>query len=176
MTPIRLAALVVATVSCCAWLGACPKEPTGGFGDAKPVKDDGTVVKSSDFPQAPPDFANALELAQAFDKATGKLTVTLKLKPGYHAYAPGEEIGKPVALIVDESKGGWKVDGAVTVPAGQKKDLGALGTSVILEGNVDLTAVVKGGTGDVEGKVEAQVCTDKACDRPKSHAFKVPTT
>jgi hypothetical protein len=144
---------VVAAIACCVWLVACPKEPQGGFGDGKPVKDDGTVIKPTDMPEAPPDFARALELAPAFDK----------------------EIGKPVALAVDESKGGWKVEGAVNVPAGQKKDLGALGTSMILEGNVDLSAVVKDGSGDIEGKVEAQVCTDKACDRPKSHPFKVPT-
>ena len=174
MSLIRFAA-VVAVAVCCASLVACPGEPQGGFGDGKPVKDDGTVVKPSAMPEAPPDFANALEMVPAFDKASGKVTVTLKLKPGYHAYAPGEEIGKPVALVVDESKGGWKVDGAVALPAGQKKDLGTLGTSIILEGNVELSAVVKGGSGDVEGKVEAQVCTDKACDRPRSHPFKVPT-
>lgn len=173
MKLIRSAA-VVAT-ACCLCAVACPAEPQGGFGDGKPVKDDGTVVKPSAMPEAPPDFANALEITPAFDKGTGKLTLTLKLKPGYHAYAPGEAIGKPVALSVDESKGGWKVEGAVNVPAGTKKDLGALGTSMILEGNVGLSAVVKGGSGDVEGKVEAQVCTDKACDRPKSHPFKVPT-
>ncbi len=173
MTLIRTA-VVAATVGT-AFLCACPSEPQGGFGEGKPVKDDGTVVKPSAMPDAPPDFANALEIAPAFDAATGKVTVTLKLKPGYHAYAPGEEVGKPVALAVDESKGGWKVEGAVSVPAGQKKDLGALGTSMILEGNVELSAIVKGGSGDIEGKVEAQVCTDKACDRPKSHPFKVPT-
>lgn len=175
MTMVRFTSPVAVVVACCAWLAACPQQPAGGFGDGKPVKDDGTIVKRSDLPEAPPDFANALELAPSFDKATGKLTVTLKLKPGYHAYAPGEEIGKPVALSVDESKGGWKIDGAVNVPAGVKKDLGALGTSVILEGNVDVTATVKGGNGDLEGKLEAQVCTDKACDRPRPHAFKVPT-
>ena len=173
MTLIRSS--VVATTVGLGLLCACPSEPQGGFGEGKPVKDDGTVVKPSAMPEAPPDFANAFELAPSFDKASGKVTVLLKLKPGYHAYAPGEEIGKPVALTVDESKGGWKIEGAVHVPAGQKKELGALGSSMILEGTVELSAIVKGGTGDVEGKVEAQVCTDKACDRPKSHPFKIPT-
>ena len=27
-----------------------------------------------------------------------------------------------------------------------------------------------------QGTVSAQVCTDKACDRPKKHPFTVPTT
>jgi Disulphide bond corrector protein DsbC len=172
MTLIRTAALVVAVAAVAT---ACPKDPGGEFGEGKPTTNDGTIGKRPELPEAPPDFANAFELAPAFDKATGKLTVTLKMKPGYHAYAPGEEIGKPVALTVDEAKGGWKVEGAVALPEGKKKDLGALGTSMILEGNVDLSAVVKGGTGDVEGTLEAQICTDKACDRPKKHAFKVPT-
>ena len=35
--------------------------------------------------------------------------------------------------------------------------------------------VVKGGTGDLSGKVMVQVRTDKACDRPKPHTFTVPT-
>ena len=171
MTLIRFAALAVAVLT----VSACPKDEGGGFDEGKKVKDDGTIGKKPNPAEAAPDFANAMELLPTYDKASGKLTVTVKLRPGYHAYAPGEEIGKPLALTVDESKGGWKLEGAVQVPAGQKKDMGALGNSMILEGNIDLTAVVKGGSGDIEGKLDAQVCTDKACDRPKSHALKVPT-
>jgi hypothetical protein len=148
------------------------KNPEGDFGPAKPVKDDGTVRKIA-APPAPPDFANAVELVPAFDKATSKVTVTLKIKPGFHAYAPGEPTGKPVELAVDAP---WAVEGAPTIPAGTTKDLGELGKSIILEGDVPLTAVVKGGTGEVKGTVAAQVCTDKACDRPKKHPFTVPTT
>jgi hypothetical protein len=151
---------------------ACEKAPEGEFGDAKKTKDDGTVRKIDAPPEAP-KFDEAVSVAPAFDKGTGKLTVTLKLKPGFHAYAPGETIGKPVELAVEAP---WTVDGAVQIPAGQKKDLGDLGTSVILEGDVPLTAVVKGGSGEVKGVVTAQVCTDKACDRPKKHPFSVPTT
>lgn len=172
MKPIRTLAVAAALLA----TAACPQEGgSGGFDDGKKVKDDGTIGKKPNPADAAPDFANAMELVPSFDKASGKLTMTVKLRPGYHAYAPGEEIGKPLSLSVDESKGGWKVEGAVSVPAGQKKDLGALGTSMILEGNIDVTAVVKGGSGDLEGKLEAQVCTDKACDRPKAHPFKVPT-
>jgi hypothetical protein len=154
-------------------VAACDGKPaTGEFGEAKPVKDDGTVRKI-DAPPAAPDFANALEVVPSFDKAASKVTVTLKIKPGFHAYAPGESTGKPVELAVDAP---WAVDGAVGIPAGTTKDLGDLGTSVILEGDVPVTAVVKGGAGEVKGTVTAQVCTDKACDRPKKHPFTVPTT
>src|SRR5262245_14112752 len=158
-------------------LTACPPSPDkaeGDFGPGKPVTNNGTlgnkpIVEAP--PSGAPDFEHAVDVAPAFDKATGKLTVTLKMKPGVHAYAPGEEIGKPVELAVDAP---WTVDGAVQIPAGTKRDLGDLGKSVILEGDVPLTAVVKGGTGDVKGTVTAQVCTDKACDRPKKHPFSVP--
>lgn len=164
---ICLASLSIAVIAACE-----AKNPEADFGPAKPLKDDGTVRKI-DAPPAPPDFANALEVVPSFDKATSKVTVTLKIKPGFHAYAPGEAVGKPVELLVDAP---WTVDGAPAIPAGTKKDLGELGTSVILEGDVPLTAVVKGGSGDVKGQVAAQVCTDKACDRPKKHPFSVPTT
>jgi hypothetical protein len=151
-------------------LGAACEKDAGGFGDAKPVKNDGTIGKPAPPPSQPPDFANALTLEPRY--ADGKLTVVMKLKPGYHAYAPGEEIGKPVSMSVEPP---WAAEG-VTVPAGTKKDLGDLGTSMILEGDVPLTAVVTGGSGEIKGTVEAQVCTDKACDRPKKHTFSVPTT
>lgn len=152
---------------------ACPPGPAAGeFGEAKPLKDDGTVRKM-EAPPAAPDFGTAVEIVPAFDKASSKLTVMLKIKPGFHAYAPGEAVGKPVDLAVDAP---WSIDGALQIPAGTTKDLGALGTSVILEGDVPLTVTVKGGAGEVKGNVMAQVCTDKACDRPKKHPFTVPTT
>jgi hypothetical protein len=155
-------------------LAACPAKPDDGkFGDGtgKPAKDNGTVGNKEikPMPIDKPDFEHSVDVGATCDK--GKLTVTLKIKPGYHAYAPGEEIGKPVELGVDAP---WTVENVV-IPAGTKRDLGPdLGKSVILEGDVPLGATVKGGTGDVKGAVMAQVCTDKACDRPKKHEFSVP--
>jgi hypothetical protein len=144
----------------------------GEFGEPKKVKDDGTVRKVEAPPEAP-KFDESVTVEPAFDKASGKLTVTLHIKPGFHAYAPGEEVGKPVELTVAAP---WAVDGNVAIPAGTQKDLGELGKSMILEGDVPLTAVVKGGSGELKGTVMAQVCTDKACDRPRKHEFTVPTT
>lgn len=165
--------LAVAVLLALAGSSACESSPaSGGFGEPQKAKDDGTVRKI-DAPPPPPMFDDAVTLAPVFDKASGKLVVKLQLKPGFHAYAPGEEIGKPVELAVDAP---WAIDGAVAIPAGQKKDLGSLGTSMILEGEVPLSAAVKGGTGEIKGVVTAQVCTDKACDRPKKHSFTVPTT
>ena len=157
-------------------LVAC-SEPAAdaGFGEAKPVKNDGMVGKPQPLPEAPPDWASALAIAPAYDAGTQTLTVTLKIKPGFHAYGPGEEVSKPVAFALEEGSS-WSVDGAINIPAGVKKDLGALGTSVIVEGDVAITAKLKPGTGAIEGVVEAQVCTDKACDRPRKHPISVPTT
>ena len=151
---------------------ACPaKNPEDDFGPGKAAKNYGTTGNKAPTPMPidKPDFEHAVDVVPTFDKAASKLTVTLKIKPGYHAYAPGEEIGKPVELAVDAP---WTAEN-VTIPAGTKKDIGEE-KSVILEGDVPLTAIVKGGTGDVSGKVTTQICTDKACDRPRPHAFKVP--
>lgn len=159
-------ALVMATA-------ACSAPPDDGFGKAKPVTDTGMVGKPPPPPDVAPDWASAFEIVPSFDAATSTVTVNLKIKPGFHAYGPGEEVSKPVGMSVKPTNG-WALDGTVQIPAGVKKDLGALGTSVILEGDVPLQAKVKGGTGVVEGTVEVQVCTDKACDRPRQHPFATP--
>lgn len=150
----------------------CEKDE-GGFGDAV-NPEPGNNVKKVEDPSVLPDFASAMTIAPAFDPATKKLVVTLDIRPGFHAYGPGEEIGKPVELTVDPASG-FSVDGAVDVPAGKEKNLGDLGKSMILEGKVPLTATLTGGeaAAAVSGTVNVQICTDKACDRPRPHAFQV---
>ncbi len=167
-------ATLALTLLTAALLAACPPSKDGdGFGEAKPVKNDGMVTRPGPVESGPPDWNSALQVVPAYDQATQQLLVVLKIKPGFHAYGPGEEVSKPVALTVDANNG-WAVEGAVDVPAGKKKDLGELGTSVILEGDVPLRARLTKGTGAISGVVEAQVCTDKACDRPKKHPFTIP--
>lgn len=165
---LSLSALLVVALAAC-------EEPKGGFGKAE-VKNPGVHVKEvKDNPDAAPDFKNAFTVSPAYDAENGQLVVTLRFKEGFHAYGPGEEVGKPVSLAVAPTNG-WKVDGAVEIPAGKEKDLGELGKSFVLEGEVPIKAKVTGGSGEVEGSVTVQVCTDKACDRPRPHPFKVPTT
>ena len=147
--------------------------PDADFGKPRPLANDGMVKKPLPIEAAPPDWAGALTLVPAYDASTSTLLLLLKLKAGYHAYGPGEEISKPVAMTVD-AVNGWTVDGVVEIPAGVKKDLGALGTSVILEGDVAVKAKLHKGSGAISGVVEVQVCTDKACDRPKKHPFTLP--
>lgn len=171
---MKLRALLFA-LPAVAVVGCTEPAADGGFGEAKPVKNDGMIGKPQPLPEAPPDWASALAIVPAYDQATQTLTVMLKIKPGFHAYGPGEEVSKPVAMGLKEGSS-WSVDGAVNIPAGVKKDLGALGTSVIVEGDVALTAKLKPGTGAIEGIVEVQVCTDKACDRPRKHPITIPAT
>ncbi|MDP2342012.1 MAG: protein-disulfide reductase DsbD family protein [Deltaproteobacteria bacterium] len=156
-------------------LAGCPEAPAGDgdFGKAKPLTNDGMVTKPGPVEKGPPDWAGALTVVPAYDASTSTLLVVLKIKDGFHAYGPGEEVSKPVAMSVD-AVNGWAVEGAVDIPAGKKKDLGALGTSVILEGDVPLKAKLSKGSGAISGVVEVQVCTDKACDRPKKHPFTIP--
>jgi hypothetical protein len=164
---------VVVSVTLLSGIGACSNPAAdGGFGEAKPVKDDGMIGKAQPVPEAPPDWASALAIEPSYDGATKTLKVLLRIKPGFHAYGPGEEVSKPVGFSVKEGSS-WRVDGAVTIPAGVKKDLGTLGTSVIVEGDVAITATLVPGTGPIEGVVEAQVCTDTACDRPRKHPITV---
>jgi hypothetical protein len=164
--------LTFAALSLPALATACDKPAAdGGFGAPKPVKDDGMIGRPVIVEQ-PVNWDTAVALVPSFDAATSTLTVQLLLRPGFHAYGPGEEVSKPVGLTVDPSNG-WVVDGAVNIPPGIKKNLGELGTSVILEGQVPLTAKLKGGAGAISGFVEVQVCTDKACDRPKKRPFSI---
>ncbi len=150
-------------------------EPTkGGFGEGEVKDKSGMVHKPIAEPAEAPDFKKAFKMMPSFDKASQEIRVQLDLQKGFHAYAAGETIGKPVQLVLDAS-GGWELDGAVVVPAGKKKDLGDLGESVILEGSVPISAKLKNGKGVVSGKLLVQVCTDTACDRPRPHVFNVAT-
>jgi DsbC/DsbD-like thiol-disulfide interchange protein len=152
-------------------LGGC-QESQGGFGKAA-IQDPGVNVKATSTPgDAPPDFAGALRISPSYE--AGELVVSVALRPGFHAYAPGESIGKPVALAVTD-QGGWKAE-SVLVPEGKTKDLGELGKSQVLEGSFPLKAKVSGGGGALKAVVDIQVCTENACDRPRKHELSVPTT
>lgn len=149
---------------------AC-EDAQGDFGKAE-IKNPGVRVKETKTsPSEVPDFARAFTLTPRFDGNTQKLTVSLRFAEGYHAYAPGEEVGKPISMRIEEVNG-WNLQD-VRIPEGREKDLGDLGKSFVLEGAVDIEAQLAGGNGDIEGTVTVQVCTDKACDRPRPHRFRV---
>ena len=107
----------------------------------------------------------------AWDAKTSSVVGHLALEPGFHAYGPGEQTGKPISLEITGTA--WNVQ-EVQLPPAQKKDLGELGTSFVLTGNIEVKGRL-GASGDakapVVGKLNYQVCSDTSCDRPRSASF-----
>lgn len=170
---LRLPCPLLSVLALVISLGGACQESHGGFGDAD-IKDPGVHVKpTEDKAASPPDFAGALRLTSSLQGES--LRVEVSLRPGFHAYAPGEEIGRPVSLVVKPDNG-WQLEGAPVVPAGKTKDLGELGKSQVLEGDFAVTATLRGGSGAVRGDLEIQICTDNACDRPRKQPFEVPAS
>lgn len=118
------------------------------------------------------DFAKAATITPSYDVKTKILNVEIGLVEGVHAYAQGEQIGKPVFLVF-KNQGGWKTVGDVEIPRGTQRTLGSSEKSVVLEGKFSLKATVEGGTGPIAVEVGLQICSDTACDRPRVHLFQV---
>jgi hypothetical protein len=126
---------------------------------------------------ASPDWTSAFKHTERWDAARSAVVADLEIAPGFHAYTTGETVGKPLAMELDES-GDYVADGAVSLPAGTTKDL-PLGRSVIVEGKTEVVARAKpkAATGGVaKGTLKYQVCTEKACDRPRSVPFSIAVT
>lgn len=122
-----------------------------------------------------PDWKAAFSHAVKYDAERKAVVVDVKIAPGYHAYTVGETIGRPMKVTVDESSP-FALSGDVQYPKGVEKNL-PIGKSVIVEGETEIVAPValkEGKQGDqVKGKFQYQVCTDEACDRPRSAPFAV---
>lgn len=114
------------------------------------------------------DFDKSFSINSEFSEDNSELLVTIHLANSLHAYAQGERIGKPIKIEITP-KNGWKADGPAAIPAGTKKNLGALGDSVVLEGDVIIRQRLKKGLGPGEAHLYLQVCTEKVCDRPRIH-------
>jgi hypothetical protein len=124
-------------------------------------------------PQGMPDFQKAISVDFSWDAERSAVVAAVRLEPGYHAYGQGEETGRPLTMEV--SSDGWTIK-ELKLPKGVEKDLGVLGKSVVVTGKVEVAAVVEavGDTANsVAGLLRYQVCTAKACDRPRSMPFQV---
>jgi hypothetical protein len=155
---------------------ACQKDaPQGEFEKPKTVEK--TVVKEEK-PAAKPttaeDYAAALTFKAVWDADKNNVVIKANVKEGFHAYAPGEETSIPVSLTV-KADNGWTAEGKLIAPTGTKKDLGDLGISMVLEGDFELAQKLKDGKGEINGTFGCQICTNKSCDRPRQHPFKVAT-
>ncbi len=149
-------------------LSGCNKAAEGSAVPEKPVEK--TIVEKKE-PQKPaeaaPDFENAVQLTSRYDKEKGHLVAAVSLEEGYHAYAPGTELGVPVSMTIS-NENGWGLVGDIQIPKGEVKDL-AVGVSNVIEGNFEMSAAIKGGQGDIVGEAKIQVCTEKVCDRPRKY-------
>lgn len=114
------------------------------------------------------DFSKTFSISSSFDHGSTALIVDINLDDTVHAYAEGEQVGKPVKLEL-VSKNGWHALEKPQVPTGRKKSLGALGDSVVIEGPFRITQKLKAGQGPGEAVLHLQVCTNNACDRPRTH-------
>lgn len=122
-----------------------------------------------------PDWKAAFSHHVAFDPAAKAVTVHVKVAPGFHAYTVGETTGKPMLLTIAEDSE-FGLEGDVKYPSGVTKDL-PVGRSVIVEGEAEISAQVtpkSDAAKTVKGSFRYQVCTDEACDRPRTAPFALP--
>lgn len=122
-----------------------------------------------------PDWAAAFKHEIRFDAAKKAVVVAVELQPGFHAYTVGETIGRPLKLEFSQSSG-YQPAGEIVYPAGETKDL-PIGKSVIVQGKAEIVAPVASKEGapaaSASGKFQYQVCTEEACDRPRTVDFEV---
>jgi hypothetical protein len=119
-----------------------------------------------------PDWRGAFEHTVRWDAERGAIVVAVHVDDGFHVYTTGETIGKPMQLALDE--GEVQLDGDVVYPRGVTKDL-PIGRSVIVEGDAEVVATVQrpAAPATASGAFRYQVCTDRACDRPRTEPFTV---
>ena len=122
-----------------------------------------------------PDWAAAFKHEIRFDAEKKAVVVAVELKPGFHAYTVGETIGRPLKLEFSE-KSAYQPTGDIQYPAGETKDL-PIGKSVIVHGKAEIVAPVAAKPAapgaSATGKFQYQVCTEEACDRPRTVDFEV---
>ena len=117
------------------------------------------------------DFDNAFSVTTQYDKSRNNLTVRLQLQPGYHAYAVGELVGRPLDVVV-LPQGGWAARGPVHMRPGNAKQF-AGETSLVLEDEVVISVTLQPGQGPLHAILKLHMCADGACDRPRDYPFVV---
>lgn len=128
--------------------------------------------KKAAAPAQAPNFANAAQINTAINESGDLLTITVNLADGFHAYGPQEKIGKPVRLVVEQNNG-WAALSAPLVPTGVVKKIAGLEDSYIISNSFNLNQKLKPGTGPGRAILYLQICTDSACDRPRTHEIQL---
>ncbi|MFO0722340.1 MAG: protein-disulfide reductase DsbD family protein [Myxococcota bacterium] len=127
------------------------------------------------------DFAAAIELHPRYDAAAHAIVVEVSIAPGFHAYAEGETVGRPLKLEVAGAEP-IELSGAPRYPAGREKML-PIGRSMVVEGKSEIVApIVKRGTTEApsagtpfKANLSYQVCKETACDRPRTLEIQLST-
>lgn len=153
-----------------------PSNPTSASPQAAPS---GASDEAPDLPARPaPDWKRAFRHEVRYDAERQAIVIAIEVDEGYHVYTEGETIGKPLHVALAED-GPYEIDGSVRYPEGVTKDL-PIGRSVIVEGEAEVVAPIRprneedrGKPGSAEGRFRYQVCTDEACDRPRTQSFEV---
>lgn len=121
-----------------------------------------------------PDWQKAIAHEARYDAERKAVVVKVQIQPGFHAYTVGESVGKPLRLELAEDSA-YVAAGDIVYPEGKAKEL-PIGRSVIVEGAAEVVAPIQPkpeAHGPAKGTFHYQVCTDEACDRPRSAPFQV---
>lgn len=163
---------IARTVALLGLLCACRGESTAPTEAARPAPPEPVAMPPT---SAPTDWKAAFSHDVRYDAERDAVVVDVDVDEGFHVYTEGETIGKPMKLTLDP-EGPFEIDGAVTYPKGVTKDL-PIGRSVIVEGAAEVVAPLKPRSaepdGVAKGRFRYQVCTDEACDRPRTVSFEV---
>lgn len=156
------------------WLLACSacRERANPKDEPPPSRVTASKVEAAPEQKPPPNWAEAIKIDVGFDAARGAVVADLRIAPGFHAYTEGETIGRPLKLE-SAADSELKVE-AVQYPTGTTKEL-PLGRSVIVEGDAEVVGKIAAPVAGkkVKGQLAYQVCTDEACDRPRTLPFEV---
>lgn len=112
---------------------------------------------------APVDWDDAARVSVQRQGTTVRFV--LEIGDGFHAYGRKEEVGVPVYLRIDDGPRG-------TAPDGEPRR-GALGTSWLLEGDVELSVELPDDPETVSGMIGWQLCTDDSCSAPRNEPFEL---
>lgn len=101
-----------------------------------------------------------------------ELKIEISLDEGFHAYGPGETVGRPISLTVLPDNG-WLGLEPFRLPVAKVKIIPGLGKSVVYENSVNISQKISPGPKNGKAILLMQVCTDDLCDRPREHELQL---
>lgn len=111
-----------------------------------------------------PDWAGAVTIST--ERTGDGALLVLQLKDGFHVYGSKEPNARPLEVRVTDQP-----EAKATIPNGNRKSLGDLGESWVLEGMVALKVSAPDIEGPLSGELDIQLCTDGACSMPETRSW-----